>query len=71
MAHYSSISRIWEHLLEVAEYGNTTIIVTTHYIEEARQANMVGLMRNGRILTESNPEVLVQKYDERVGPILT
>ena len=58
--------RIWEHLLEIAEYGNTTIIVTTHYIEEARQANMVGLMRNGRILAESNPEELVQKYDERV-----
>ena len=52
--------------MEVAEYGNTTIIITTHYIEEARQANMVGLMRNGRILAESSPEQLLQKYDEQV-----
>ena len=36
---------------------------------------MVGLMRNGRILAESNPETLVQKHDERVktrlGPVYT
>ena len=50
--------------MEVAEYGNTTIIITTHYIEEARQANRVGLMRNGRILAEANPLDLVEKYEE-------
>ncbi len=58
--------RIWEHLLEIAEFGDTTIIITTHYIEEARQANMVGLMRQGRILAEANPELLVQRYEEQV-----
>lgn len=33
--------RIWRHLLEITSTGNTTIILTTHYIEEARQAHMV------------------------------
>ena len=33
--------RIWRHLLEITSAGNTTIIITTHYIEEARQAHMV------------------------------
>ncbi|XP_038065475.1 ABC transporter G family member 23-like [Patiria miniata] len=32
--------RIWEHLLEFVKDWNTTIILTTHYIEEARQANI-------------------------------
>ncbi|XP_071536858.1 ABC transporter G family member 20 [Panulirus ornatus] len=32
-------SSIWEHLLKVCEMGRTTIIITTHYIEEARQAD--------------------------------
>ena len=33
--------RIWSHLLEITSTGETTVIVTTHYIEEARQAHMV------------------------------
>ncbi|GFU44445.1 ABC transporter G family member 23 [Trichonephila clavipes] len=40
-----------------------TIIITTHYVEEARQANFVGLMRDGRLLAETNPEVLINQYN--------
>ena len=32
---------IWEHMLEISQSRRTTIIITTHYVEEARQANMV------------------------------
>ena len=35
------IHRIWQHLLELVERTRTTIIITTHYIEEARQAQVV------------------------------
>jgi ABC-type multidrug transport system ATPase subunit len=42
--------RIWEHLTNLARSAGTTIIVTTHYIEEAKAADRVGLMRHGRIL---------------------
>jgi len=34
-------SSIWEHMLEISQSRKTTIIITTHYVEEARQANMV------------------------------
>lgn len=40
-----------------------TIIVTTHYIEEARQANVVGLMRQGRLLAENSPDQLMADYN--------
>ena len=33
--------RIWDHLLDITSTGNSTIIITTHYIEEARQAHVV------------------------------
>ena len=33
--------RIWQHLLTLARRGHITIIITTHYVEEARQAHMV------------------------------
>ena len=39
----------------------TTIMITTHYIEEASQASKVGLMRNGRLLAEDSPKNLVLK----------
>lgn len=55
-------SRIWQHLTDVANSG-VTVIVTTHYIEEARQAHCVGLMRNGRLLDEGPPMDLIRKYN--------
>ncbi|XP_055866899.1 ABC transporter G family member 20-like isoform X2 [Biomphalaria glabrata] len=55
--------KIWEHLLEIAKSSlKTTIIITTHYIEEAAQADKVGLMRGGRLLAENKPSVLMAKF---------
>lgn len=39
------------------------MIITTHYIEEARQANLVGLMRHGRILAEDSPDALMSQFE--------
>ncbi len=38
------------------------MIVTTHYIEEASSADMVGFMRSGHILAEGNPYSLMDRY---------
>ena len=57
-------SRIWSHLATLSQQG-TTIIITTHYIEEARQAHYVGFMRNGRILEEGQPDELIGRYEAR------
>lgn len=55
--------RIWEHLLKIAQSSQkTTIIITTHYIDEARQADKVGLMRAGRMLDEDKPSALMDRY---------
>ncbi|KAL4229119.1 hypothetical protein ACF0H5_012158 [Mactra antiquata] len=56
--------RIWDHLINITSHSHSqvTIILTTHYIEEARQADMVGFMRNGRILAEEEPLKIIEKY---------
>uniref|UniRef100_A0A6P7FGR9 ABC transporter G family member 20-like n=1 Tax=Diabrotica virgifera virgifera TaxID=50390 RepID=A0A6P7FGR9_DIAVI len=36
---------IWNHLVQITKDGNKTVIITTHYIEEARQAHTVTLQR--------------------------
>ena len=54
-------AKIWKHLEYLVNNRGTTIIITTHYIEEARQAKRVGLMREGKLLCEGEPETLVNK----------
>lgn len=53
---------IWRHLVTLTKRERISVIITTHYIEEARQAHVVGLMRNGRILAENTPEELMRQH---------
>nr|XP_014340265.1 PREDICTED: ABC transporter G family member 23-like [Latimeria chalumnae] len=55
-------ARIWQHLMDIIQDGKVSVIITTHYIEEARSANMVGLMRNGKLLAEAPPDQLMQYH---------
>ncbi|XP_059048444.1 ABC transporter G family member 23-like [Achroia grisella] len=54
--------RIWEFLSELARRG-TTVIITTHYIDETKQAHKIGLLRDGQLLAEEAPEQLLRKFD--------
>ena len=38
------------------------MVITTHYVEEARQADVVGIMRQGRLMVEDNPKELMLKH---------
>ncbi|XP_022917524.1 ABC transporter G family member 23 isoform X2 [Onthophagus taurus] len=53
---------IWNHLVQITKDGHKTVIITTHYIEEARQAHTIGLMRSGKLLAEESPHVLLSMY---------
>ncbi|XP_014283298.3 ABC transporter G family member 23 [Halyomorpha halys] len=52
---------IWQYLMKLSTEQKKTIIITTHYIEEARQADKVGLMRGGILLCEEAPTDLMAK----------
>ncbi|XP_046806084.1 ABC transporter G family member 23 [Lucilia cuprina] len=54
---------IWDHLVDITKNGNTTVIITTHYIDECAQAHVIGLLRGGRMLAEESPEFLRQQYN--------
>ncbi|XP_023938572.1 ABC transporter G family member 23 [Bicyclus anynana] len=54
--------RIWEFLAEQARNG-TTVIITTHYIDETKQAHKIGLLRDGQLLDEDSPEEILRRYD--------
>lgn len=49
-------------MVEITKFGRTTVIITTHYIDETRQAHMIGLMRGGKFLAEKSPTDLLKQY---------
>nr|XP_018905608.1 PREDICTED: ABC transporter G family member 20 [Bemisia tabaci]XP_018905609.1 PREDICTED: ABC transporter G family member 20 [Bemisia tabaci] len=53
---------IWDHLVQITKDSGTTVIITTHYIDETRQAHTIGLLRGGRMLAEESPSALLEKY---------
>ncbi|ODM91521.1 ABC transporter G family member 23 [Orchesella cincta] len=54
---------IWEHLYNLALNHGKTVVITTHYTEEAKLANKIGIMRNGRFLAEDTPANLIQAFN--------
>lgn len=42
--------KIWKHLVKLTKEENSTVIITTHYIEETRSADVVGFMRKGKLI---------------------
>ena len=54
--------KVWQHLKTLTKSKGKTVIITTHYIEEARDAHMVGIMRDGRLLAQDQPAVLMERH---------
>ncbi|MHA1967777.1 MAG: ABC transporter ATP-binding protein [Candidatus Hodarchaeales archaeon] len=54
----------WEYFREIAKQHGTTILVTTHYLNEAEWADRVGVMRNGKILAVDTPQMLLERTDQ-------
>ena len=54
---------IWNHLDHLSQNCKITIIITTHYIEEAGGASRIGFMRNGHLLIEDTPKYLLKKHN--------
>lgn len=47
----------WGYFRDLARQGKT-VVITTHIMEEAERCDLVGFMRNGRMLAESSPDKL-------------
>ena len=51
----------WEYFREIARTQNTTILITTHYLNEAEWADRVGVMRDGKIIAVDTPQNLMEQ----------
>ena len=54
--------RVWQILKKFRRDENITIFLTTHYMEEAEQADRIGVIEQGEILELDTPQRLKSKY---------
>lgn len=54
-------AKIWNYLVELTQMQNVTVLLSTHYTEEAKQSTHVALMRNGILIAEDQPQRILNK----------
>src|SRR4029450_1587241 len=56
---------LWQYVRQLRERG-TTIVLTTHYLEEAEAlADRVAVIDKGRLITVDTPRVLLRRHGKR------
>jgi ABC-2 type transport system ATP-binding protein len=59
---------LWEYLSQMRASAGTTVFLTTHYLEEAEEADAVAIMNKGHVIASGTPDdvkaALVEHYVE-------
>jgi ABC-type multidrug transport system ATPase subunit len=51
---------IWNYLEELTQIKGVTVLVSTHYVDEAKKSNQIGFMRDGVNVIENSPQRIMQ-----------
>ncbi|HEX2681246.1 MAG TPA: ABC transporter ATP-binding protein, partial [Candidatus Dormibacteraeota bacterium] len=54
----------WGYLRQVREQYGVTIVLTTHYLEEAEQADRLCILNHGRIVAMGTPGEIKERREE-------
>ncbi|XP_074604123.1 phospholipid-transporting ATPase ABCA3-like [Brevipalpus obovatus] len=57
--------KIWNYLVECQDKLGTTIVITTHYMDEVRKADTIAFMYAGQVLRHEKPTELMIEYGTR------
>ena len=58
----------WDHLFEMADQG-TTILVSTHFMDEAERCHRLAILNQGRLVADGVPDDLMQNVGATVVQI--
>jgi ABC-2 type transport system ATP-binding protein len=62
---------IWQHLGRLRNLEGTTVVLTTHHLEEAAGCDRVAFMSHGRLIGEGSPRELIAALGDYVLEIET
>jgi ABC-2 type transport system ATP-binding protein len=55
-------ARVWEYIRDLKQQGGLTLLVTTHYMDEAEYlADQVGIIDYGKLVVEGTPQELIEQ----------
>ena len=58
--------KIWDFILELNRKQNLSIILTTHYLEEAQKVcDKIGIIKNGQLIKNMNTSELIAQMPTR------
>lgn len=57
---------VWNTIKTMQKESNMTVFLTTHYMEEAANADKITVINNGQIVAEGTPLELKQKYTKDI-----
>lgn len=60
----------WEQLFDLSDQG-TTILVTTHYMDEAERCHRLAIMESGQIRADGPPEMLMEQMGVNIVEVKT
>lgn len=56
---------VWKYLKKYQEEQKVTIFFTSHYIEEAMQADQIGIVAKGKIIMMDTPENIIENFGRK------
>ena len=57
---------LWAYLAEIRQRQETTIVLTTHYLEEAETADRILILDHGQVVTQGSPSQIRAQLGEEV-----
>ena len=58
--------RIWRFIHKLRKSDGITIVLTTHYLEEAESCDNVCFIDKGKIVLDGKPEALIKQFDSEI-----
>jgi ABC-2 type transport system ATP-binding protein len=55
---------LWDYLTKVRTENETTVFLTTHYLEEAEEADMICILNHGKIVAQGTPDDITARLVE-------
>ena len=62
--------QFWDLVRDLAHRRGVTVLVSTHYMDEAANCDTLGFMHQGRLVALGRPEELTQQAEKAGGPMV-